>query len=97
MIGRKTRMEIQLRANFRGNVQGVGFRFRTESIARKFNVKGYVQNMEDGTVDLVAEGEKNELESFLAEIQSQMDSNIRGTTTSWCQSSGHYSRFVIER
>ena len=46
-------MESQLRANFSGHVQGVGFRYQTEAISRNFNVQGYVQNMPDGTVDLV--------------------------------------------
>lgn len=90
-------MEIQLRANFSGHVQGVGFRFQTESISRGFDVQGYVQNMPDGTVDLVAEGQKNELEQFLSAIQEQLSGNIRETRTHWYPSSGNYEGFGIRR
>ena len=38
-----------------GTVQGVGFRFYTERIAREYNIKGTVQNVED-YVDIYAQG-----------------------------------------
>lgn len=90
-------MNVQLRANFSGHVQGVGFRFQTESVARNFDVQGYVQNLADGTVALVAEGEKAELERFLAEIQAKMAANIRETRQSWARASDQYADFSIKR
>jgi len=48
-----------------GRVQGVGFRYWTAKIAKKFNIRGFVRN--DGeNVYIEAEGEKEKLESFLA-------------------------------
>ena len=47
---------------FSGRVQGVGFRYRTHSIAQRFQVCGYVKNLIDGTVELVIEGEEEELD-----------------------------------
>ncbi|ATH60116.1 MULTISPECIES: acylphosphatase [Staphylococcus] len=46
-----------------GIVQGVGFRYYTEKIARKYNIVGTVQNVSD-YVDIYAQGDKNSLTSF---------------------------------
>ena len=59
---------IRREVSFCGHVQGVGFRYTTCKIANNYNIKGYVQNMPDGTVQLVVEGSSHELNSFLAEI-----------------------------
>ena len=50
---------------YTGHVQGVGFRYTTHSIARSHNVAGYVRNLPDGRVELVAEGNRQELDAFL--------------------------------
>jgi acylphosphatase len=62
----------QRQVHFRGHVQGVGFRYTTREIAEGFDVVGYVQNLPDGRVLLVAEGEADELDAFLAAVQEQM-------------------------
>jgi len=56
------------RVNFRGRVQGVGFRYTTCRIAQRFEVTGYVRNLPDGSVELVADGEAGAVETFVAEI-----------------------------
>ena len=48
-------------------VQGVGFRFYTERIAREYNIKGTVQNVED-YVDIYAQGNNKELEQFIQSV-----------------------------
>ena len=50
-----------------GTVQGVGFRFYTERIAREYNIKGTVQNVED-YVDIYAQGNNKELEQFIQSV-----------------------------
>lgn len=54
--------------HFTGQVQGVGFRYTTTNIARRHDVAGYVQNLPDGRVRMVAEGEPDELDRFLNAI-----------------------------
>jgi acylphosphatase len=58
----------RLTAYISGKVQKTGFRARVLSIARDFGLKGYVQNLDDGRVKVVAEGEDYDLESMLAAI-----------------------------
>jgi acylphosphatase len=69
---------VRRRARFSGRVQGVGFRFTCQSIARGYEVEGYVRNLPDGDVELVAEGEPLELEKFQQAIAFEMSAYIRG-------------------
>ena len=55
---------VRRRVHFSGRVQGVGFRFTCQSLARGFDVAGHVRNLADGRVELVAEGESSELDAF---------------------------------
>jgi acylphosphatase len=65
------------RVLYEGRVQGVGFRFRVKEIAQGFDVVGTVQNLPDGRVLVVAQGELGEVEAFLDEIlQSSLKSHI---------------------
>lgn len=48
-----------------GDVQGVGFRRVVLKLARKFNVSGYVENLDDGTVQIRAQGTSASLDGFL--------------------------------
>jgi len=65
--------------HFSGRVQGVGFRFTTTRVAREFTVAGYVQNLDDGRVRLVVEGERDELDRYVKAVQEAMSRNIRNT------------------
>lgn len=62
---------------YAGHVQGVGFRYTTRSIARRYAVVGYVRNLPDGRVELVAAGEPPELNRFLAEVREHFQGQIR--------------------
>lgn len=83
---------------FSGSVQGVGFRYTAETLSRKFPVTGFVRNLSDGTVELVAEGEEEVLTGFLAAIKdSSLRENIRGAEVSWKDAEDIFIRFMIER
>ena len=60
---------------FEGRVQGVGFRYQIKQIAMGFEVTGWVQNLPDGRVELLVNGESSELEAFLDAID---DSDLAG-------------------
>lgn len=48
-----------------GRVQGVGFRYTALSVARMYNIKGFVKNMPDNSVYIEAEGETNNMDDFI--------------------------------
>ncbi len=54
---------------FRGNVQGVGFRFTAVRIAQRHGVAGWVRNLPDGTVEMFAQGQSEDVEDCLRDIQ----------------------------
>lgn len=59
---------IELRAIVHGRVQLVMFRDFAQRTARKLGIKGFVQNRSDGTVEVVAQGEKSAVEKLLESL-----------------------------
>ncbi len=59
---------IAKRVIFEGRVQGVGFRYTVKDLARGFDVCGTVKNLPDGSVELQAMGEPDEVDDFIREI-----------------------------
>jgi acylphosphatase len=69
-------MAVCIRVRYSGRVQGVGFRYTAQHLAAGYAVAGYVRNCPDGDVELVAEGEQDEVERFLAAVAARMAANI---------------------
>ncbi|MEA3254787.1 MAG: acylphosphatase [Candidatus Altiarchaeota archaeon] len=53
----------------RGEVQGVGYRGVVKKIARKLNITGRIQNIKPYDVEITAEGEKKDLDTFIEQIK----------------------------
>lgn len=66
--------------SYSGRVQGVGFRATCRSIARAFDVSGWVKNEHDGTVTLEAQGEREELVAFTQEVEVRLSDIIADVT-----------------
>ena len=61
---------------YRGHVQGVGFRYTSQQIARAYAVSGFVRNLSDGTVELCLSGSSSEVGRYLAAIAERLAANI---------------------
>jgi acylphosphatase len=57
----------------KGKVQKVGFRDHVQEIARNLGVKGYVENMKDGSVKIICEAEEDTLKKFIQQINIKTD------------------------
>jgi acylphosphatase len=80
---------------YSGRVQGVGFRYTTQSIAHRYAVSGYVRNEPDGRVELVAEGQPHELDAFLGEVRERFVVNIRDERVDVQPATGEFTGFNI--
>lgn len=52
-----------------GKVQGVGFRFFATRVARRLGLKGWIQNLRDGSVAAMVEGEAEKIDEWIEEIR----------------------------
>ena len=82
---------------FEGNVQGVGFRYCTRNIAIRYDVTGFVRNLPDGRVELIAEGPQCEVDHFLEAIRDRMKAHIRAVDAKREPVSGTFGQFIIGR
>jgi acylphosphatase len=77
-------------------VQGVGFRYTAQDIAMSMGITGWVKNLEDGRVEIVAEGKEKDLNEFLDKIsKGQLGRYIKNVELSWEKSTGEFSDFDI--
>lgn len=89
-------MKQRLDARFEGRVQGVGFRFTCQRIARTLPVTGFVQNLPDGSVRLVAEGRNADLNEFLQQIEdSHLGRGIMSRQHVMRAATGEFADFQI--
>src|SRR5438270_6989811 len=61
---------------YAGKVQGVGFRATAVEISKDYPVTGWVKNLPDGRVQLLAEGPAEAVDNFLKAIHARWDANI---------------------
>jgi acylphosphatase len=84
------------RVIYAGRVQGVGFRYTTVSIARRYPVVGYVENLRDGRVVVLAEGKGLELDRFLADLERTMGGYIREKQSETGPATGQFQGFQVQ-
>ena len=83
---------------YSGHVQGVGFRYTVKSAAAGFEITGTIRNLSDGRVELVAEGEKEELEAFRKAIrETGLQHFIESEDVDWEEATGGFRGFEIVR
>jgi len=83
---------------YSGTVQGVGFRYTVKSVASGFEVTGIVRNLADGRVELMAEGDRAELNAFRQAIRDEgLAHFIRDEQVEWSEARGEWRGFEISR
>ena len=86
----------RLEALFCGRVQGVGFRFTVCRIAERVSVTGFVRNLSNGEVEVVAEGTEPDLYDFIYDIRnSQLKGYIMQDRVTWKTATGEFDRFGV--
>ena len=81
---------------YTGMVQGVFFRYTTNRIALSIGgISGWVKNLHDGRVELLAEGDETALGKLLVEIQVSYGSNISDKTLTWEEPTGEFHGFRV--
>jgi len=88
-------MKKQVHAYYTGSVQGVGFRFTAQEAASDLQVKGWVKNLGDGRVEIVAEAEEKALIDFLTRVSQNFRDYIQNTDAEWMEATGEFEDFGI--
>lgn len=80
---------------FSGMVQGVSFRFTAEAIARELKILGWVKNLYDRRVEIVAEQEEEILKLFLEKIEQHFKNYIKKKQISWQDPTDQFIDFEV--
>ncbi len=86
----------RLEATLHGRVQGVSFRYYTRKQANELGLTGYVQNMPDGTVGVVAEGPRPDLDELLSFLRvGPRAAHVTDVDVQWPAPTGEFDRFTV--
>ncbi len=90
--------EKRLHAFISGRVQGVGFRYFTERRANVYGITGWVRNLPDGRVEVVAEGDEELLKEFLNDLKKGPPlARVNNIEAKWEKPTGEFLEFYIRR
>jgi acylphosphatase len=83
---------------YSGQVQGVGFRYTAKTVATGFEVTGTIRNLPNGSVELMAEGRREELEAFRTALRDAgLAGFIRDEKVDWADAKNDFRGFEIAR
>ena len=89
-------MASRLEIRVEGRVQGVAFRWHTRKQALAYGLQGTVRNLRDGSVAIVAEGNRGALERLLAwAATGPPHAQVVTTEVRWAEARGDFSDFLI--
>ncbi len=85
---------VELHLIAKGRVEGVFFRANAREVAIKLGLTGFVQNLPNGDVELIAQGEKKDLEVLISELEGLFNATFHPT---YREPQASYSSFTIKR
>ena len=85
------------RAIVKGRVQGVGFRYSARREALRLDLKGWVRNVSDGSVEILAEGDSSSLASFIEWLKEGPDgAYVENILVDRRLATGAFKSFIVE-
>lgn len=89
-------MEASARLLVKGRVQGVGYRYYILRHAQELGLSGYVRNVPNGEVEIVAEGERDRIEQLIDYARrGPVFAHVQDVVVEWGPPTGQYSRFEV--
>jgi len=88
-------MNKQVHVYYSGRVQGVGFRFSAERIAIELGICGWVKNLADGRVEMVAVAQQEKLEDLLKRLADDFSRYIRDAEIRWLDPTEKFGDFGV--
>lgn len=80
---------------FRGQVQGVGFRFTALRVANRYQLAGMVRNLLDNTVEMIVQGHPQDIADCIRNIEQSFEGYIRETRIEEIPLNPEYRDFKI--
>ncbi len=91
-----TALMIQLHAIISGQVQAVAYRAYVQDAAGILGLTGYVKNLPDGTVEVVADGMADNLKEFVEYLhEGSLLSRVEAVAVEWHSVKNGYDEFSI--
>ena len=88
-------MKKRLHVYYKGDVQGVGFRFAAVRTAESLGLTGWVKNLSDGQVEAICEGDEADCAEFLKRIAEIFGNYINDRDVEWSETTGEFDTFDI--
>lgn len=88
-------MKKAVHVYYSGQVQGVGFRYTARHMAKSLGLTGWVKNLPDGQVELLAEGEESVLKELLDSIRTELGYYRFDEAADWQPAGDEYKAFEI--
>jgi acylphosphatase len=90
--------EQRLTAIVRGEVQGVGYRYFAVRQGNALALRGYARNRADGSVEVVAEGRRPQLDRLLAELwRGPGAARVAEVEATWSDAAGAFGSFSVRQ
>ncbi len=86
---------VQVHVFYSGVVQGVGFRYTVQDLAICSEIGGWVRNLRDGRVELLAEGPEEKIAELLQDIDNHFSGYIADRQIEYHPAEGQVKKFMI--
>lgn len=89
-------MDVNAHIVVKGFVQGVGFRFFVYHEAMQLGLHGYVKNLYNGDVEVVAEGDRSVIEEFIKVLRvGPRSAHVRDVSVQWAEYKKRHKGFHV--